>query len=68
MSKIDVMRAMHNIHIALEESRSIPRGAVGFPATRDPTEWVESRIVELERELVRAVQAARRSEVAREHE
>lgn len=55
------MRALHRIHLALEESCSMPQGVVGFPATQDPTYWCESRIRALADELERAVAAAKRS-------
>ena len=55
--------ALHAIHLALDESASLPAGAVGFPSGQDPFVYTARRIVELANELRAAV--ARSSEAPR---
>ena len=57
------MRAMHRIHLALEDSCSLPMGAIGFPAGQDPTYWCETRVRQLADELERAVRTAKSRDV-----
>ena len=57
-SYTEALRALHNLHIALDRSLSLPVGSKGFPARVDPTTHIAEKLEQLEHEIVIAVNSS----------
>jgi hypothetical protein len=51
--------ALHNLGVALDESRSVRSGALGFPVATDPLRYISDKLDQLSQELARAIISAK---------
>lgn len=61
---LNCLRALHNLAVAVEGARHLPRGTPGFGVCASPIEGIADRLGRLERNVCPAVERAATKETA----